>query len=275
MADKNKNIFKQFFLSFFSFNDYPGFARGSGGKVFLYSFLLIVITYIVTFAVPSASVAPYIYGIDKSVVDEYVPWFELKNGRFDVEREFLYEDDFGMVLIYATPDENFDTSRANDVLGSFFQGFVFSPGAMVLKQAGGQIIEYSLSAAPELSISRDYLYTLIPLVKFLVVFMYILVFVIYIVAYMIGWLVCSAAGAAINAIIRAPISFGEVFRLTAYARTVPLVIKTALYLIPGYSMNFWLFYVLFAVYMLLALRAVKNRTVLDDSGKSAQPPPEQ
>jgi hypothetical protein len=164
---ENKNIFKQFCLSFFSFGDYPGFARSHGGKVFLYSFILIVITYIVTFVVPSASVMPYFFGIDEQAVDDYIPRFELKNGRFNIEREFLYEDDLGMMLIYATPDVNFDTSRARDVLGSFYQGFVFCPDTVVMKQAGGQINEYSLGLSSEFGFTRDDLYRFIPLLKFL------------------------------------------------------------------------------------------------------------
>lgn len=263
MAEK-KNVFMQFALSLYSFKDYPGLSRSHGGKVFLYSLLLVVVTYVVTFIIPTAELLPYIFKIDTNLVDEYVPYFEISNGQFYIEEEFYYEDEDSSIIIYATSDQTIPTETAFEILNAYMQGFIITSDEIVMKQAGGGVTNYTFDMMPELS--RQDLYELIPVIKVLTVVLYLLVLVGYLAVYMFGTLVCAIIGQLINLVVKAPVTFGSVFKMSAYARTTPIVIKMLFFGFTSFTLNFVLFYVLFGVYMFMGLKAVKREADAGTAG---------
>jgi hypothetical protein len=127
---------------------------------------------------------------------------------------------------------------------------------MLIKQATGTVTEYPFSMMPDFS--RDILYDFIPMVKILVVFVYIFVFIAYVGIYMFGSLMCALLGQVLNLIVKAPVTFGGMFKLTAYARTAPILLKMFFALVMPVSLHFIFFYALFSVYMTWALKEIKK-----------------
>jgi hypothetical protein len=255
MEEKSPNIFSQLAQSLYQFKAYPGFIQSGGGKIFLYSLLMTVIVYLSTFVVPTWEGFGYVFRLDTSFVDEHVPWFEVRNGQFFIEEEFLF-DDYNMgFLFYATSDYYISSQQARDVLRGYTQGIIIGPDRMVIKQFGNNFQEYEIT--PVLEFSRNDLYTFIPIVKFILVFVYVLVFLVLLAAYMVGVLFCTLLGMAVNAYVKAPAGFHEIFKLTTYARTVPILVRTLFFFLP-FGFNFVFFYLLFGVYIFMALTEMKK-----------------
>jgi hypothetical protein len=233
-----------------------------GGKVFLYSFLLIIVTYIVTFIMPMWGVTSLIMGVDESFIDKNIPYFELRDGKFFIEEPIVFSDPAGSTAVYITSDEAFPPEESRRILEDYAQGFIVDSERILIKQAFNEPQEFLWSAfpnTPEGSINRTYLYEIVPVIKTVFVILYIVTFAVYIGIYMFGTLVCTLIGYAFNAAVKAPVGFAQVYKLTAYARTVPIIVKMIFFLLPvSMSLHPAAFYVLFGLYMVWALLAVKK-----------------
>jgi hypothetical protein len=258
MDIQKNNVFKQIILSILSIKDYPGFVREKSGKVFLYSTLLIVITYIVTFVVPASGFLALLFGIDQAAVDERVPYFELSNGRFYIAETVEHIDETGMMLFFATSEIPVSMEQAREALRDYFQGIIITRDSMMIKNMN-QIQEFDFASMQGASITRDNLYNMIPMIKFAVIFIYILMAAVYIGVYCFAWLVCSVIGMLVNVFIKAPAGFNEIFKLTAYARTAPILVKMLFFLMPfSFALHFTFFYLIFIFYMVMALLAMRK-----------------
>jgi hypothetical protein len=132
---------------------------------------------------------------------------------------------------------------------------VFVRGDFYVRPQGGAFQEFELSQLNDFN--RADLYDLIPLVKRIANLSYPVVLLLFLAGYMVGVLSCTLVGLFMNLFVKAPVQFEEIFKLAAYGRTAPVILRAFFGLIPGMSLGFWPFYILFAVYMLFALRAVK------------------
>jgi hypothetical protein len=201
-------------------------------------------------------------GMDEAFIEKNVPYFELADGRFFIEEPIIFSDPAGSTAVYITSDEVFPPERSREVLSDYAQGFIIDSERMIIKQAFQQPQEILWASVPSVdgsNFDRSDLYGFMPVLKTVIAVMYVLVFVLYIGIYMFGVLVCTLLGMAINAIIKAPAGFSQIYKLTAYARTVPIIVKMIFFMLPvGMTLHPTLFYVLFGVYMVWALLAVKK-----------------
>jgi hypothetical protein len=261
-VEQPRNIFSQFRYSLYEFKAYPGFMQERGRKVFLYSFLLIIFTYLCTFVYPLWGHVSLLMGIDEAFINENIPYFELADGRFFIEEPIVFSDAAASTAVYITSDEEIPPEKSLEVLSGYAQGFVIDSQRMIIKQAFQQPREILWSSIPATDgsvFNRADLHDLLPVLKAALVIMYIIVFVLYIGIYMFAVLVCSLLGMAINTVIKAPVGFPQMFKLAAYARTVPIIVKMILFVLPfGMTLHPMLFYALFGLYMVWALLAVKK-----------------
>jgi hypothetical protein len=201
-------------------------------------------------------------GIDESFVNENIPYFELRDGRFFIEEPIVFSDPAGSTALYITSDEAFPPEESRRVLEGYAQGFIIDSERIIIKQAFQEPQEFPWSSFPNTAggaFDRTDLYEIVPVIKTVFVILYIIMFAVYIGIYMFGTLVCALIGFAFNAVIKAPVGFAQVYKMTAYARTVPIIVKMIFFLLPvSMSLHPAAFYVLFGLYMVWALLAVKK-----------------
>jgi hypothetical protein len=201
-------------------------------------------------------------GVDERFIDNYIPYFELRDGRFFIEEPIIFSDPAGSTAVYITSDEAFPPEESRRVLEDYAQGFIIDSERLIIKQAfqtPQEILWSSFPRTGENSFDRADLYEIVPVIKFIFVILYIVMFVVYIGIYMFGSLICALIGFAFSVVIKAPVGFAQVFKLTAYARTVPIIVKMIFFMLPfSMSLHPAAFYILFGLYMVWALLAVKK-----------------
>jgi len=256
MKDKPRNIFRLIFDSVFNLKDYSGFLKMSGGRVFVYSLCMVLLTYVVTFIIPTAGILPAIYKIDRQTVDENVPYFEIRGGRFYIAEDVEYADEAGTLLIYATSKNPVSMEQAREVLRGYMQGFVISSESLLIKNLN-QIQEFNFASMSEFAFTREDVYPLLPAVKVFVVAIYLFAAAAYVGAYFIGWVVCALLGFIVNSFAKAPVGFKEIFYLSAFGRTAPIILKMISFMLFANGLHFTLFYALFVLYIVFALISVR------------------
>jgi hypothetical protein len=201
-------------------------------------------------------------GVDESFIENYIPYFELRDGSFFIEEPIVFSDPAGTTAVYITSDETFPPEESRRVLEDYAQGFIIDSERLIIKQAFQEPQEFLWASFPstdEGSFNRANLYEIVPVIKTILVILYIIMFVAYIGIYMFGSLICALIGLAFSAVIKAPVGFAQVFKLTAYARTVPIIVKMIFFMLPfSMTLHWAAFYVLFGLYMVWALLAVKK-----------------
>jgi hypothetical protein len=201
-------------------------------------------------------------GIDERFIENNIPYFELRDGRFFIEEPIIFSDPAGSTAVYITSDEAFPPEESRRVLEDYAQGYIIDSERLIIKpafQTPQEILWSSFTSTEAGSFDRADLFDIVPLIKAIFVILYIITFVVYIGIYMFGSLICARIGLAFSAVIKAPVGFVQVFKLTAYARTVPIIVKMIFFTLPfSMTLNPAAFYIIFGLYIVWALLAVKK-----------------
>lgn len=227
----------QFFNSMFNFEAYRVFFRQSTGKAFLYLFVVAVVLAGLSGIKP---LLEYNRAIDEliSAMEAKIPYFELRDGELAVDAEMP-------CVIEDSPEYFFaiDTSNRLDesVLDDYPEGMLLTRHAVIHKVNRVQTNHFSYQSFG-FNITRDDVARWLPALKWGVVFIALFGFMYYFCGKLISALILSVAGLIIESITGCKIGFGNIYKLTLYALTLPMVIKAGLS-IAGVSVPlFWLIY---------------------------------
>lgn len=190
------------------------------------------------------------------VYNDKCPNFELKNGELSVDGSMPIvlegEDDY--VVIDTTNSTN------PDVLDSHSKGILILKDKMIQKKNGMQTEVTDFKSLQEFTINKNTVNRYLPFAKVIIP----LIFLWNILGYFLGGLLSSLFLALfaliINGIFETKLKYGQLYSLSIYALTTPLIITTLFKILNlGHFSFYWLIYHIIAyVYIGFALSKLKN-----------------
>lgn len=257
MNENRINIFKCFIYSIAGFDKYRILLRQSMGKAVGYLMLLAFLMSAVVF-VPFYSMTYEISNSALSYVIEKIPDFRLYEGRLEVYGEMPIVFDEGDVPVVI------DTSPGAEdrILSQYDIVFLFTDSKMVMKNYVNRQ-EYPFSAFNGLDITKDSLTEAMPIIKAYINIIFIIsavfLVIIFVGAKFISALIVSIIGLIANSSSKTNLSYKNIFKLSMFSMTLPLVICTVIdALMINIPLMSALFYIGSGIYIYGAIRSIKK-----------------
>ena len=250
------NIFKEMGLSIYSYKSYMEFLKNKKGKVFGFGVILMVIYFLITMGIP---VIRFFGGESISTkIEKTVPDFELSDGELWVDDVFVY--DYRGTYIEIDTDSRSVLRNADDMrdfLDNYTQVIMMDSEKVIVKD-NGQIQQFYF---PDLDFefSRNDLLLFVPyaylfLVVFLIAFFWMTAW------FFVGVLIVALISMIVASCMNIKISFGKLYILGVYSRTLPLIIKAAVSFLPfGIPFFYIINFGLSVLIVRLALQKIKQQ----------------
>ncbi len=252
-------LFSSLYRSLYDFKAYAGFKKGSMGRAFLYLFVVSMISGII------GSVKIYM-GMDQAFKDMHqtftkdFPNFTFTKDGLEVEGKMPIISAEGNKFITIVDTEG---KVSPSVLDQYEEGIYVGKTKIIFKRNQVETREYDLSSFKEIApltksdVEKFFAYSW---VMSLIVIIFFLVF--YFIAKIVNALVVGLIGLIYSAVTRSGESFGDLFKLSIYALTLPIIIETVLTLtgikIPFFSV---IYFGLATGYLIYALTRIKGSEV--------------
>lgn len=196
------------------------------------------------------------------------PNFELKDGELTVEGNMpmvLSEDKDYYVMVDTTNNTN------PDVLDSYSKGLLILKDKIIEKQNATQTQVIDFKSLQGMTINKDVVNNYLPLVKIITPFIFIGTILWYFIGGLLSALCLASIALIINAIFKTDLKYGQLYSLSIYALTTPLIIDMILKILSIHHFNYyWLFYhVIALVYVGFAINKLKQG--LNSGGDSFNP----
>lgn len=231
------NVFQEMALSVYSYRSYSQFLKNKKGKVFGFGVLLMAIYFAITMVLPSLIGPGSFLGWVNSL-QEKIPDFQLKDGVLWVED--VVKIDTGTSYIYIDTSPEHTAGNSAEYTFAFFDYdnvlIVFSHN-FIVKSDG----RWQNSKFPELEeeFSKEDVMDFIP-------WLYVIYAVFLVIAYvwMAAWfffgvLFVALIGMIIASSMNVRLTFGQLYLLGIYSRTLPLSIKALVSFLPFGIPGFW------------------------------------
>lgn len=250
------SIVEQFVTAIYKFQSYPRLIMQSMGKVMCYLLSFTVIISVI-------GALPYAYAYVKTggitgFIEKYVPEFTIENGKFSCE-SIDYSDELMGVMIYI---DNNEKAENIDVTGSGFYVVADSDKMIIGNGLQESVIDFSQFGDD--TINRDSLINFFGSTKIrLAIFAILGVTTLFSVSFgTVIWLfMLSFIAVVINMFVHANIRYGDIFKLSVYARTFPSIFIMFAGLI-GFAYVDILFMGLYITYVYLGLKNVKKQEAI-------------
>ncbi|MDV3429566.1 MAG: DUF1189 domain-containing protein [Bacillota bacterium] len=190
------------------------------------------------------------------VYNDECPYFELKNGELSVDGSMpiVLEDDDNYIVIDTTNSTN------PDILDSHSRGILLLKDKMIQKKNGVQTEVTDFKSLQEFTINKNIVNRYLPYARVII----LLIFFGNILWYFLGGLLSSLFLALfaliINGIFKTKLKYGQLFSLSIYALTTPLIISTLFKILSlEHFSYYWLIYHIIAfAYIGFVLNKLKN-----------------
>lgn len=255
------NVFKELVLSVYDFKSYKEFLKNKGSKVFLAALILMLIYFTATILIPLAQFQIQTGGIARGL-RENVPEFQLQDGTLWVDEIVEYEDGGTYVLIDTDPDSVFyDAGEIDASLTDYTQVILMDSEKMIVKD-NGQVNGMYFSDM-DLELSKDDLKAIVPFIYVFGILILVLAFWLMTGLFFFGVLFVALVGMIAASCLKCNLTFGQIYLLGIYARTLPILIKAVVSFLPFGIPMFWVLnFGLSILYLILAMQKMKE-TALD------------
>lgn len=214
------NFLTRLLKSITDFKFYQEFQKESIGKAFLYLIKLTIIFGTVSMVNPMLL---FDRGIDQAQVffQEKIPYFVFENGELNVsgEQPFIWEDEAKDLILVM------DTSGrvGPEILADYREGFYITKDHAVYKPNGIEKREFDFSQLKEAKFTKDDVAAWIPNLKWFG----ILLVIFGLIAFLIGKIWSALWIAVLGLLIcSGNYRFAELYKLSVYALTLPIIIKS-------------------------------------------------
>ena len=250
------NFFNNVKDSVVDFDFYRSIKGNKFGRSFTYLLILFMLVY-------SMQVTKLYVGISSGINDlanglsTEVPDFELKEGEF----HFYGEMPYYIGGNEANAPYVIDTTGQTDagILQGKFSGILITRTQMIVKQATGAVQTLNFRDFGEVNLTKQDIVRGIPKIAPIALAVMIFAFV-----FVFGWkllnaLILALLGLIADSIFKTRLKFSEVYNMSIYALTLPILIQLALFLagvsIPGFFLIYWTISI---VYIFMGIRACKK-----------------
>ncbi|MBQ8596649.1 MAG: DUF1189 domain-containing protein [Lachnospiraceae bacterium] len=253
------NVFKEIIYSIYNYKYYPNFLKNKGGKVFGVGVLLSTLYFIITMLLP---VCFFMLGGGFGGLVEEIPDFKLEDGILEMEESFEFEEAGTLVYIDASPDFVFyDMEELEEELDDYYQVILMDSEKIIVKDDGEmQQMPYD---ALGFDFERDDLMMLAPYVYIFGLLIMIFVYIWDVAMFFFGVIFVALIGMIIASSMDKKLTFGQLYKLGVYSRTVPLLIKALVSFLPFSIPMFWVFnFGISAVILIFAIKNIPDRPVM-------------
>lgn len=255
------NIFKEMVLSVYSYGSYKEFLQNKKGKVFGFGVMLMLIYFAVTMLVPGLVSVFAPNGAMHRFV-ESIPDFEIKNGELWVDD--VIEIDEGGTYIYIDTDPEYvfyDADEMAPYLYEYTTALLIDSEKIIMK-SNGQVQGFYFSTLDG-DLDKDDLLGILPMFYVGFVIGMFLVYIWMTALFFFGVLFVALFGMIVASSMRYQLTFGQLYLLGVYSRTLPLIIKAVVGFLPFTIPYFWV--INFALSVLILFLAIQKM-------KEEQPP---
>lgn len=223
------NIFKEMVLSVYSFKSYKEFLGNKKIKVFGFGLMLMLFYFLIAYAVPFvvSQIGPSNLA---KLIEEEVPDFELSDGTLWVDDVIEYEMDDQYVYIDTDPYYVFyGAEEMKQYLVDYRQAFLLDSEKIIAK-SNGEVVELYYEDL-DWEFSKEKLIGWVPYIYAFMALLYAFVFVWITALFFFGVLFVALFGMIIASCMKVKLTFGQLYLLGIYSRTLPLLIKAILSLL--------------------------------------------
>ena len=218
------NVFKELVLSIWSYKSYSEFLKNKKTKVFGFALVLMLFYFLITMVVPFVKFQITTGGFD-AMIEEYVPEFELKYGILWVDEVYEIEEDHLLLYIDTDPEYSFyDAEEMEEYLYVYSQALLMDSEKLIYKDDDGEVMGLYYSDIG-LNCSKDTLLELVPMGYVAVVIYMILAYCWMTALFFFGVLFVALLGMIAASCMRKELTFGQLYIMSVYSRTLPLIIK--------------------------------------------------
>lgn len=231
------NVFKEMALSIYDYGSYSQFLKNKKGKVFGFGVLLLTIYFVLTMILPGIVRSGSIFRL-ADIIDEGVPDFSLEDGLLWVDDVIEY--DAVTSYIYIDTDSFLDVED-EDEIAPYFRGYrsvmIADFEKMLLKNDGiWQMVYFSDLG---LEFDKDDLIDLVPWMYAIYVVFMVFAYIWMMGLFFFGVLFVALIGMIIASCMNYRLTFGQLYLMGIYSRTLPLLIKALVSYLPFGIPFFW------------------------------------
>lgn len=257
MAGVSMNIFTEMALSVYSYGSYRQFLQNRKGKVFGFAATLMAIYFVVTLLIPSLVSIVSPNGIVRELVDS-IPDFELKDGVLWVEDVIELDESGTYIYIDTDPDYVFyGADQMASQLYDYSSALLMDSEKMIIK-SNGDVQELYFSEL-NADFTRKDLSMLVPYLYVFYVLAMIFSYIWMAALFFFGVVFVALLGMAVASGLRYQLTYGQLYLLGIYSRTLPLIIKMIVHFLPFNIPYFWVInFGLSVLILFLAIRRMKE-----------------
>lgn len=252
------NVFKELTLSVYDTKSYKEFLKNKPTKVFLAGMVLMVVYFLLTM------VAPFMkfqieYGGFANIIQEYVPDFELKDGVLWTEETFEYEEGGTYILIDTDPDFYFyNADEIEYYISDYYQVILMDSEKVIIKDKGQ--IQSAYFSDLGIDFTKENLFGFVPYAYLIVGAFLLIAFLFMTGAFFFGVLFVALLGMIAASCMKFQLTFGQLYLLGIYARTLPILIKAVLSYLPfTIPMFFVINFGISVLYLVLAIQKMRDQ----------------
>lgn len=230
------NIVKEIVLSVYSYKSYQDFLNNRKIRVFAVGVLLSLIYFIITIVAPFMEFEIMDGGLE-TIMEEYIPEFELKDGYLQVAEVIEYEEGDTYIWIDTDPEYYFyGADVMQEYLYDYSTAILADSEKIILKDDGVVQELYFADLDIDIDISKADIMKLVPYINLLIVICMVFIYLFKAAAFFFGVLLVALFGMIAASCMNCQLTFGQLYMLGVYSRTLPLMIKGALSL---FGINFF------------------------------------
>ncbi|MCM1217667.1 MAG: DUF1189 family protein [Lachnospiraceae bacterium] len=254
---KAPNIFEQFGLAFMP-PKYGRLTKVKTASMILFVTLLALLSSVILFG----SLALDIASIDIEELVSHLPDFEISDGHFYIEENFLYDEEG--IFVYLTEEvEGFSYDDASQLADEGYQDILLvgRDSLSLMQNNEYQQLDFG-DLGNDMDINRDWIVdTLMPFVTSLFFVGYIIFFLGRILWYFLCAAVYLLFGLVIASILHKQVSTGALFKTAVYAKVLMFVVATLFSAIPfvSFSVPFTLRVIITVVFMGFAIAKLPDQ----------------
>lgn len=255
MNEPRLNFFTKVYYSMAGFENYRFFISQKMGRTVVYLLLLSLIIGLIGIIQPMVETNNMIGQVIEGIED-VIPDFTFENGKLDVHAEMpIIIGESGSTIII-------DTSGATNesILDSYDNAILILENRMIQKNfANQQVTDFSMLQG--IRLDRDSVKNMLPLIKWFMLILFIILPPFIIAGRFLSALLVSIIGIIINSARNTGLPYRDIFSISAYALTLPLIICTILDIagVP-FLLSTLVYYLIAAIYTWGAINSIKRHT---------------
>lgn len=251
------NVFKEMALSIYDYGSYSQFLKNKKGKVFGFGVLLLTIYFVLTMILPGILSGGALFRLG-DIINESMPDFSLKNGYLWVDDVIEY--DIGTTYIYI--NTNSSLVLEEETISGFdrYSNVIIADNEMMLVKNEGDWYPVVFSAL-EFELDKSDLLSYVPFLYVIIAVFMLFAYIWMLALFFFGVLFVALIGMIIASFMRYQLTFGQLYLMGVYSRTLSLLIKAIVSYLPFGIPYFWVLnFGLSALIIGLAIMKMKNQT---------------